>query len=432
MILKFLKTGISILLLIIFYVTMDGLKGQNAPVTTIGILANANTVPGSTVVPVTVKNFISIGAFTLTFYYPSNQLTYVSASQHPSFNGMTVTDTIYSVLQNLRKLIIRWPQTPGGITLPDETHLLDLTFTYISGNAKINWIYTNGNTCQYKKYSSGSYIILNDSPKQSFYINGGVSNRGAPVTSIPVIQNPAPGNLAIPVTVDDFTAIGALSLTLEYDPDVLSYQSYVPNPALLGNFAIGTQTGPNGKIRLVLSWFGLASLPDGSTLVTLNFIYSNTNGSCTGLDWINLGSACEYADQYANPFFDTPTATYYQNGYIYTQFAPKTWLPVIKNALPSQSVNLPVFVNDFNNVKSFSLAFEYDPTVMTYSGFTPGAAFGSGLAVTDELSGSKRKVEISWTGTEGITLPSGSRIADIHFNYSSGTSTLDWIVTDET
>jgi len=419
-------------MLFIFCNLAAGLKGQNAPVTSIGIITNANTVPGSTIVPVTVKNFISIGAFTLTFYYPSNQLTYVSANLHPSFTGMTITDTVYSVLLNLRKLIIRWPQTPGGITLPDETHLLDLNFTYISGNAKLNWIYTNGNICQYKKYSNGTYTILNDSPKQSYYINGGVSNRGAPVTSVPVIQNPSPGNLAIPVTVDDFTAIGALSLTLEYDPDVLTYQSYVPNPALLGNFAIGTQTGPNGKLRLVLSWFGLASLPDGSTLVTLNFIYSNTNGSCTGLDWINSGSACEYADQYANPFFDTPTETYYQSGYIYTLFAPKTWLPVIKNAVPSQAVALPVLVNDFINVRSFSLAFEYEPTVMIYSGFTPDAAFGSGLIVADILSGSKRKVLLSWAGTADKTLPAGSRIADIHFNYTSGTSTLAWIVTDET
>ncbi len=102
------------------------------------------------------------------------------------------------------------------------------------------------------------------------------------------------------------------------------------------------------------------------------------------------------------------------------------------DAVPSGAVSLPVFVNDFSNVRSFNLSFEYDPAVMTYGSFTPDTAFGSALTVVDNLSGSKRKIVMSWTGTANKTLPDGHLIANLNFTYISGASPLKWIVTDGT
>jgi hypothetical protein len=415
-------------LLILFCFLAAGLKSQNAPVTTACLVTDATTIPGSVVVPVTVKNFTSIGSFTLTLRYKAVLVSYVSATPHPSFPGMTVTN---SVSGTLGKIVITWPQTPGGITLPDETHLLDLTFTYQSSSAVLNWLYNGGNVCKYEQYANGSYVLLNDYPKQNYYINGGISSRGAPVTYAPVINNPAPGNLALPITVNNFTDVGAMSLTLEFDQAVLSYVDCVPNPDLSGTFNAGTQAGPNGKMILTISWFGLASLPEGSTVVTMNFIYSNDNGNNTGLDWYETGSSCEYADQFSNPFFDSPTADYYHNGLIYNQYAPHVWLPM-EIGVPPGPVSFPVFVNDFNNVRSFTLSFEYNGAVITYGGFMPDAEFGSALTATDSPSGSKRKIVMSWSGNASKTLPEGSLMGTLNFTYASGSTLLTWIVTDGT
>ncbi len=245
-----MKTPSNYLLILLCLVSIS-LKSQNAPVTTIGIITDATTAPGAAVVPVTVKDFVSIGAFTLTIRYQANLVTYVSAASHPAFTGITITPT---VVGTVGKLVINWPQTPGGVTLPDETHLLDLTFTYISGNAALNWFYQFGNICQYKKYSGGSYIVLNDNPKSTYYINGGISNRGAPITSAPTFINPSPGLLAVPITVDDFTSIAAMTLNLEYNQNVLSFQSCTPNGGLLGSFYANPQMGPNGKMLVTISW----------------------------------------------------------------------------------------------------------------------------------------------------------------------------------
>jgi PKD repeat protein len=183
---------------------------------------------------------------------------------------------------------------------------------------------------------------------------------------------------------------------------------------------------------VTISWFGLASLPNGSTVATVNFIYSNTNGSYSGLDWLETGSSCEYADAQANALLDSPTADYYKNGAIYPQTAPQVWLPVKTNNPAPGGISLPVLVKKFANIRSFSLAFEYDPAVMTYGSFSPNPAIGSWLTVTDSPSGLKRKVVMSWSGPASQTLPDGSYIANLNFAYLTGTSTLTWITTDAT
>jgi hypothetical protein len=416
------------ILLFIFCLISVNLKSQNAPVTTAGFITDATTVPETVVVPVTVKNFVSIGNFTLTLRYKANRVNYVSASPHPSLPGMTVTNL---VVGTFGKLIIHWPQTPGGITLPDETHLLDLTFTYNSSTSSLVWI-TSDTNCYFKRYSEGLYILLNDSPEASYYINGGISDRGAPITYAPVINNPLPGDIAVPLSVNNFTSIGAMTLNLEYDQSVMTFVSCILNSGLGGTLSIGNSMGSNGKMIVTISWFGLATLPNASTLATINFTYSNANGTWSGLDFYETGSTCEYADEYANALIDYPASNYYFNGLIYTQYAPRAWLPVITNAIPEEAVPVPVYVNDFNNVRSFALSFEYDGAVMTYCSFTPAAVFGTTLTATDSPSGTKRKVVMSWAGTSDLTLPAGSLIGTVNFNYFPGNSALAWLVSDGT
>jgi len=408
----------------------SGLMSQNAPITTAGYITNATTGPGAVIVPVTVKDFANIGAFKLTLIYKSSYVSYVGFTPHPSLPGMTVANT---VVGTVGKLIITWPETAGGVTLPDESQLLSLTFTYISSTSYLNWSTNSDSDCYYKKYSGGSYILLSDNPATTYYINGGISNRGAPVTSAAVIANPAPGTISVPLTVNNFTSIGVVNLNLEYNPSVLTYQNCTMNGSLGGSGTIGgTNPGTDGKLLVTISWtiFGGVSLPNGSTLATIVFTYSNTNGTWSGLDFYETGTSCEYADQFANPLIDSPTSDYYHNGLVYTQYAPRTWLPVIKNATPSAAIAVPVYANDFNNVRSFNLSFEYSNSVMTYSGFTPSPEFGSALTAADSPSGSKRKVTLNWAGTADKTLAAGSLLGTVNFNYISGTTALTWIIND--
>ncbi|MFO7615310.1 MAG: hypothetical protein R6W71_11800, partial [Bacteroidales bacterium] len=62
--------------------------------------------------------------------------------------------------------------------------------------------------------------------------------------------------------------------------------------------------------------------------------------------------------------------------------APATNLP-LSNIMAPGMVDIPVWVTDFNDITEFTLAFEYDPAVMTYSNFTPHTSFNGALVVTD-------------------------------------------------
>lgn len=292
------------------------LQSQNAPVTTTGHITTA--VPGDTSVPVpvTVTGFTNIGQFTLTMKFDTTRLHYVSSTTNPSLPGMTVTYTSPSG-NTQGKLVFAWTGT-SNTSLADGSSLADLTFYYVTGTGILSWAYILGPICQYKRYVGGILTALNDSPKYLYYYNGGISNRTAPITFAPVFTSPVPGALPVPVTVNGFTSIGALTLYLEYDPAIITYQnSFTKNPAFGSSFVVGDVSGSGGKRIIVIQWYGSAvTLAAGSTLCTLNFNYPTANCNPCTLGWFDNGPSCEYVDGPGDVLIDMPQADYYLNGLV--------------------------------------------------------------------------------------------------------------------
>ncbi len=144
------------------------------------------------------------------------------------------------------------------------------------------------------------------------FLSGKTQN--APVTSLAEYCNLQAGEIYIPVTVTSYNQIGAGSLTLEYDPAVMTFLEGIKNPALTGLFAAGDNPVPSGMRRIIIGWFGNAvSLPDGSALVTLRFSFI---GGTTNLTWIDDGSSCEYTDGEYNAVNDSPYECFYVNGVV--------------------------------------------------------------------------------------------------------------------
>jgi hypothetical protein len=290
-------------------------KADDAPVTTAGVETDASE-GGSEVIPATVTGFSDIGQFTLTMCFDTTRVHFVSASTNPVLTGMTVT--YHSPEGNTQgKLIFAWTGT-SNVSLVDGSTLADLTFTYITGTGILSWTYMFGAVCQYQRYVNGSLTLLNDNPRYLFYLNGGISNRGAPVTFAPNIADPVPGPLPVPITVNDFVTIGALTLYLEYDPDIITYQgSFTKNPAFGSSFLVGDIAGNGGNRLIVIQWYGTeVNLDDESILCTLDFTYSTANGTYTALNWFDNGPSCEYADGDCNVLIDMPSGDYYKNGLI--------------------------------------------------------------------------------------------------------------------
>lgn len=127
------------------------------------------------------------------------------------------------------------------------------------------------------------------------------------------------GNIIeIPVTVTSFTDVGAISLTLNYNRDVMTFNSFINNSGMIDEI-FTDETGPIGIVRF--SGITLASfhLDDGDVLLTLKFNYFGGN---TLLHWNDNGdypgddSWCEFATGAPDfiPYCDDPPETYYIDG----------------------------------------------------------------------------------------------------------------------
>jgi hypothetical protein len=317
-----MKTIASICLFI--FLSPAVILSQNAPVTIAGRVTTATPGNQSVPVPVTVTGFTNIGQFTLTMKFDTTRVRFVSATASSSLPGMTVVYTHPSG-NTQGKLTFSWSGA-ANVSLADGTSIVNLTFHYVTGSGILSWSYTFGSVCQYKRYNGAILVPLNDTPKYQTYLNGGISNRTAPVTFAPVIASPVPGSLSIPITVNGFTTIGGFTLNLEYDSTVVTYlNTFTKNPAFGSAFQVGTTIGTGGKKIIVIQWYGSSlSLASGSALVTLNFSYPTANCNPGTLNWIDIGPSCEFSDSTGDILIDMPQSSYYSNGIVASGLYP-TW-----------------------------------------------------------------------------------------------------------
>jgi hypothetical protein len=289
-----------------------------APVTTLESITNA--VPGSQPIGlnVTVDQFTDVGNFTLTLRFDTTRLSYLSFVPHATMPGITVTYSSPNTGTRIGRLVIQWTGS-GNQSLSDGATLLTLNMHYLTGSGRMSWAYSYGDVCRYRRYVSGSLVTLADSPRYLYFISGGIANRTAPVTYAPVIPIVADGPVILPVVVDQFTNIRALTLNLVYDPAVLTYQgTFSKNSAFGGSFLVGDQVADDGKRKIVVSWYTGSSvtLTNGSILCAFDFVYSSAVSPVTALDWFDNGPSCEYVDDLNDVLLDFPPHDYYINGYV--------------------------------------------------------------------------------------------------------------------
>lgn len=287
-------------------------SAQTAPVTTAPFLL----VPGPDVtVPVTVTNFTDIGAISLTMDYNYSIAQVTGVTAHSSLPGFTADWTTIP-----GRLVMGWFGT-SGVTLPDNAIMVEIHFTgLVDGYTDLVWWDGTGTDCEYAKYDGGLYTPLPDSPIGDYYHNGRITHHRDGAQTIAPVFPAMPGTICIPITVNRFINIGAISLTMDYDPEVLVFQSVytttIPTPynTPAGNWIFTGQATTPG--RLVVGGYGDGfSLPDESILYYACFTY---NCGTTALTWWDDNeTACEYADGTTlEPLYDEETSYYYQNGLV--------------------------------------------------------------------------------------------------------------------
>jgi hypothetical protein len=130
----------------------------------------------------------------------------------------------------------------------------------------------------------------------------------------------------VAVTVKDFSNIGAISLTMHYDPDVLSFLSFTNNSGFPGLMFMNPSPGV-----ITASGFSLAAgitLPDNAVLFTAHF-FTATEGTAV-LEWFDNGESCEYTGPPPNyPVLnDVPQDLYYMDGAVDVLEVPEQAGPI--------------------------------------------------------------------------------------------------------
>ena len=216
--------------------------------------------------------------------------------------------------------------------------------------------------------------------------------------------------ISVPVTVAGFNNVGGISLTLNYDPAILSFTSVTLHPAIAGSFTNGATPG-----TFILSYTcnpGIG-LPDNTPLFTLNFGYAGPpSGGTSSLTWKEIPvEDNEYSSPQGIAYSKDPFGSYFINGSVTVTpgtCAPVTTAPVVTTC-PSSSIAVPVKVNNFNNVGGISLTLTYDPAILAYQGVDLNPAI-TGSFTNGTIPGT---FILSYTCDPGIALPNNTTLFNL-------------------
>ncbi len=198
--------------------------------------------------------------------------------------------------------------------------------------------------------------------------------------------------------------VGAVSLFIGYDPNVLTFTGSTGNQ--LTGYILNNMIGTN---QIGIQWTNPSGEDINGTLLTLNFQYSSLGGSCD----LTFNPGCEFTDILLNP-----VAVSYTNGGI-GPIAGVATITIDEILATAGPVSLGVTGASFaGDVGAITLFIEFDPTVLTFTGFT--STLPSMLVTGNNTSG---LISVAWSSTAGASI--NNTFLNLSFNYTAtGSSEL--------
>jgi hypothetical protein len=205
------------------------------------------------------------------------------------------------------------------------------------------------------------------------------------------------------------TNVGAVSLFIGYDPNVLTFSgSALGDPDFSGYF-INNMVASH---QIGIQWTNPSGADINGTLLTLNFQYNTLGGSCA----LTFDAGCEFTDINLEPVLLTFT-----NGSIGPNagIATVTIDELLATAGP---VTLGVTGAGFDqDVAAMTLYIHFDPTVMQYTGYT-----SSLTAILVSGNNTQGTISVAYTNIPGQSI--NSTFLNLNFNYD-GTGSSDLVFT---
>ena len=241
---------------------------MNAPVSTIGNVVSTDTI---VVVPVRVKNFVNVAACNIKIGFDSTIVRLIRVTQGP---GLSPTGGLNFNATLPGEVYFQWYGNPS-VSMADDGVAFQLHFRRVApGYSPVYFIQNEKQFhCTYTHFPSWDYF--DDDPKADYFKDGSVTfitQRSAPVTTIPSVTASAGQKVVLPVTVTGFNNVGAASFIIRYDQNVLTDPQFSNTS---NTIPFGFKTNTPGMVTLSgqSTASGGHSLSDGAVLFTLTFSY---------------------------------------------------------------------------------------------------------------------------------------------------------------
>ncbi len=182
--------------------------------------------------------------------------------------------------------------------------------------------------------------------------------QNAPISTISTITACPGSTVILTVTEVNFTNISAVTLRIEYDPTLLTFNPYPASyvTSLLPGAAIYATPAGGGLNKVMITWSGGTSwvtLTNGATLATLSFAYIGGNPTLSFNNTSNGGADCEFANPGGIPLNDLPTSTYYINGQVNSAGAGPAGQIIGQTTVCQLSAGLTYTVAPITNATSY-------------------------------------------------------------------------------
>ena len=295
------KVNRCLILLFLFFAN-NGFA-QYAPISTIG---NVSTYSPNATVQISVTNFSNIANCDLTIIYDPAIALATSVTTGSSLVGVMS----YGVAVP-GEILISWSTFPG-IALPNNTVIFNLIFAKVaSGITPISWS-DDGFSC---RWGDGNYNDLIDVPTATYYIHGSLTffNNNAPHSILPVFSSCNGSFVEVPLKVSEFTDIGKLNLSIQFDQTVSAYISWTNISGFPGLTVNSPSSGIVNVSGIVPNGNPGFSLADSAILLKLQFYLQ---GGISNLTFLDNGISCQYTGP--PPTYhvlnDIPFGSFYFNG----------------------------------------------------------------------------------------------------------------------
>ncbi len=365
-----------------------------AQVTSLTIGTNQANVGDTVSVPINGSSFNNVGSISLKIGYNSSTLNFLGVANTPA--GVTFTAGA-----NNGQIALGWFDATASTPYPVANgKIVDLRFI-VSGASNLSFIQDQ---CE----------IINELGNQITPItfNNGAVGLFTVNLSIPSLLVTPGSTISVPIIVKKFANIGSISLKVNYSSTALSFTNItIPNGISL------TANAANGVIAI--GWYDATgtnpvTLPDSSVLLNMNFTY---NGGSAPLTFNTSQS------ELLNGSGTVIAGVTYNNGAI----NPLGGVPTVSlaniTAVASAPVIVPLNVQAFNNIGSFSFKINYNAAALTFNGLT-----GSYNGITITNNAVNGVISIGWfdpTGNTPISIANGV-LTNLNFAFTGGNNPLSF------